>query len=58
MYVCRQYGNTSETKVFLARNPAPLYPSEGLHILQPQLGEVIDIILYSAPANAFNGDYR
>ena len=53
-----QFGNTSETAVFLAENPVPEYPSEGLHILQPQLGDVVDIVIQAAPANALNGDYR
>lgn len=44
--------------MFLAENPMPEYPSEGLHILQPQLGDVVDIVIQAAPANAFHGDYR
>ena len=42
-----QYANISSgAAVFMAENPTPLYPSEGLHVLQPQLGDVVDIVVH------------
>ena len=42
-----QYGDISSgAAVFMAKNPTPLYPSEGLHILQPQLGDIVDTMMH------------
>ena len=53
-----QNGTGAELKVFMADAPMPENPSVGLHALQLQMGDVVDIILQNTPSAAFNGDYR
>ncbi|KAK9792751.1 hypothetical protein WJX73_006180 [Symbiochloris irregularis] len=53
-----QVGNGSDALVFEAFSPMPLDPVTGLHVLQTDLGEVIEIVIQNGPGNAFNGDYR
>ena len=44
--------------MFMATEPMPVKPSTGLHALEVQLGDVVDIILQNTPSSSFNGDYR
>lgn len=53
-----QTGNGSDLLTFDAFSPMPSAPSKGLHIVQLELGETLDIVMQSNPANAFGGDYR
>ena len=53
-----QVGNSALPEVFLGGVNTPDTPSTGLHILQLQLGEVVELVIQNNPANAFNGDYR
>ena len=56
--LCLQTLNaSSQPTVFLddGSNP-PVYPSTGQHIIQLDIGEVVDIVLINQPANSYNGD--
>ena len=53
-----QEGNGTEVVVFDAFSPMPAKPSRGLNIARVDLGDVVDIVVQNAPANAFGGDYR
>jgi len=49
--------NSSPLTVFLDDGSSPpVYPSTGQHIINLDIGDVVDVIMINEPGDSFNGD--
>jgi len=52
------WNRTDRPQAFDGKQPAPIIPAAGMHVVTIEWGEVVDVVMVNQPASASNGDYR